>query len=34
MTLYAGILVFSTVGVYSLNNSVFDLLLALSGVIG
>ncbi|AIZ45512.1 tripartite tricarboxylate transporter TctA [Deinococcus radiopugnans] len=33
--LYAGILVFSTVGVYSLNNSVFDLgLLALFGVIG
>lgn len=33
--LYAGILVFSTVGVYSLNNSVFDLiLLAIFGVIG
>ncbi|CAM4441728.1 tripartite tricarboxylate transporter permease [Deinococcus marmoris] len=33
--LYAAILVFSTVGVYSLNNSVFDLgLLALFGVIG
>ncbi|AXH00757.1 tripartite tricarboxylate transporter permease (plasmid) [Deinococcus wulumuqiensis] len=33
--LYAGILVFSTVGVYSLNNSVFDLfLLALFGLIG
>ncbi|BBN94583.1 52.8 kDa protein in TAR-I ttuC' 3'region [Deinococcus grandis] len=33
--LYAGILVFSTVGVYSLNNSVFDLvLLAIVGVIG
>ncbi|GAA5512053.1 hypothetical protein Dcar01_00767 [Deinococcus carri] len=33
--LYAGILVFSTVGVYSLNNSVFDLfLLALFGVLG
>ncbi|THF69403.1 tripartite tricarboxylate transporter permease [Deinococcus sp. Arct2-2] len=33
--LYAGILVFSTVGVYSLNNSVFDLfLLALFGIIG
>ena len=33
--LYAGILVFSTVGVYSLNNSIFDLvLLAIFGVIG
>ncbi|WP_119672653.1 tripartite tricarboxylate transporter permease [Deinococcus sp. RM] len=33
--LYAGILVFSTVGVYSLNNSVFDLfLLAIFGVLG
>ncbi|PNY79295.1 tripartite tricarboxylate transporter permease [Deinococcus koreensis] len=33
--LYAGILVFSTVGVYSLNNSVFDLfLLAGFGVVG
>lgn len=33
--LYAAILVFSTVGVYSLNNSVFDLyLLALFGLIG
>ncbi|GGI86680.1 tripartite tricarboxylate transporter permease [Deinococcus wulumuqiensis] len=33
--LYAAILVFSTVGVYSLNNSVFDLfLLAVFGVIG
>ncbi|ACO46498.1 tripartite tricarboxylate transporter permease [Deinococcus deserti] len=33
--LYAGILVFATVGVYSLNNSVFDLvLLGLLGVLG
>ncbi len=33
--LYAGILVFSTVGIYSLNNSIFDLyLLAIFGVIG
>ncbi|PNY83107.1 tripartite tricarboxylate transporter permease [Deinococcus koreensis] len=33
--LYAGILVLSTVGVYSLNNSVFDLfLLAVFGVVG
>ncbi len=33
--LYAGILVFSTVGVYSLNNSIFDLvLLAIFGAIG
>lgn len=33
--LYAAILVFSTVGVYSLNNSVFDLfLLAIFGVLG
>lgn len=33
--LYAAILVFSTVGVYSLNNSVFDLImLAIFGVIG
>lgn len=33
--LYAGILVFSTVGVYSLNNSIFDLfLLAIFGVVG
>ncbi|AZI42974.1 tripartite tricarboxylate transporter permease [Deinococcus psychrotolerans] len=33
--LYAGILVFSTVGIYSLNNSIFDLfLLAIFGLVG